>query len=305
MARIDSLAAANHPMIDHLWRDRIRIGTLVIGPGGPLHRLALLSTESEIRARAVARQLPRPLATPRPQGDRAMSLIDIERAAAGTFPSEPFRLRHHLAGHPLLTLDALAELATRLDRDRLEYNSGKLQPNQKPDEVPGIDLAPDAVVRQIETCGAWMVLKNVETIPEYAALIRSALVDAAGALGGAPGKVGMTDFQGFIFVSSAKGVTPFHIDYEENFFVHIHGEKFMHVFDNRDRTLVSEADLETFPGKHRNHRYEEASRRRPPSTRSRPATACSCPTPGRIGCGPAATGRSRWRSPGSRPRTSA
>ena len=58
-------------------------------------------------------------------------------------------------------------LNTSIDRDRLEYNSGKLQPNQKPDEVPGIDLAPDAVVRQIETCGAWMVLKNVETIPEY------------------------------------------------------------------------------------------------------------------------------------------
>ena len=57
IARIDSLAAANHPMIDHLWRDRIPIGTLVIGPGGPLHRLALLSTESEIRARALARQL--------------------------------------------------------------------------------------------------------------------------------------------------------------------------------------------------------------------------------------------------------
>jgi hypothetical protein len=150
-----------------------------------------------------------------------------------------------------------AKLATRLDRDRLEYNSGKLTPDQKPDEVPGIDLPPDEVVRQIETCGAWMVLKNVETIPEYAALIRSALVDAAAALGGAPKAIGMSDFQGFIFVSSANGVTPFHLDYEENFFVHISGEKFMHVFDNRDRSIVPEADLETFPGKHRNHRYEE------------------------------------------------
>jgi cupin-like protein len=65
----------------------------------------------------------------------------------------------------------------------------------------------------------------------------------------------MSDFQGFIFVSSANGVTPFHIDYEENFFVHIRGDKYMHVFDNRDRSMVSEADLETFPGKHRNHRY--------------------------------------------------
>jgi len=187
-----------------------------------------------------------------------MSLIEIDGKATRTFPGAPFRIRHHLAGHPLLTLDALAKLATTLDRDRLEYNSGRLRPNQKPDEVPGIDLAPDAVVRQIETAGAWMVLKNVETVPEYAALIRSALADAAAALGAKDADdAGMTDFQGFIFVTSANGVTPFHLDYEENFFVHLHGEKFMHVFDNRDRSLVSEADLEISPGKHRNLPYRE------------------------------------------------
>jgi hypothetical protein len=43
-------------MIDHLWRDRIAIGTLVIGSGGPVHRLALLSAETELRARVVARR---------------------------------------------------------------------------------------------------------------------------------------------------------------------------------------------------------------------------------------------------------
>lgn len=187
-----------------------------------------------------------------------MSLIGIDRGGVGRFPAEPFRIRHHLADHPLLTLEALAGLAIRLDRDRLEYNSGKLMPHQPPNEVPGIDLPPAEVVRQIETCGAWMVLKNVETVPEYAALIRTALADAAAALGDASGPTGMIDFQGFIFVSSANGVTPFHIDYEENFFVHLHGEKFMHVFDNRDRTLVPEAELETYPGKHRNLAYLEA-----------------------------------------------
>ncbi|MCB1494669.1 MAG: cupin-like domain-containing protein [Bauldia sp.] len=184
-----------------------------------------------------------------------MSLIDIDRDAAAGFPDRPFRIRHHLSDHPLLSLDALAGLAGRLDRDRVEYNSGRLEPNQPPDQVPGIDLPPAEVVRQIATCGAWMVLKNVETVPEYAALIRAALADARAAIGGSGDETGMQDFQGFIFVSSANGVTPFHIDYEENFFVHLHGEKFMHVFDNRDRALVPEADLETYPGKHRNLSY--------------------------------------------------
>ena len=118
-----------------------------------------------------------------------MSLIDVELGRAETFPDAPFRIRHHLTGHPLLSLEALAKLATKLDRDRLEYNSGKLQPNQKPDEVPGIDLAPVDVIRQIETAGAWMVLKNVEAVPEYAALIRAALADAVESLGADdPGK---------------------------------------------------------------------------------------------------------------------
>jgi len=186
-----------------------------------------------------------------------MGLIETDRESAASFPAEPLRIRHHLVGHPLLTLDALAALAGRLDRDRVEYNSGKLKPDQRPDEVPGIDLAPEEVVRQIETCGAWMVLKKVETIPEYAALISAALADARGALGVGEADAGMSDFQGFIFVSSANGVTPFHVDYEENVFVHLHGVKSMHVFDNRDRSLVSEADLETYPGKHRNLSYLE------------------------------------------------
>jgi hypothetical protein len=54
--RIDSLATAGHPMIDHLWRDRLAVGTLVIGSGGFVHRLALLSAETEVRASAVARR---------------------------------------------------------------------------------------------------------------------------------------------------------------------------------------------------------------------------------------------------------
>jgi hypothetical protein len=207
-----------------------------------------------------------------------MSLIDVASGAGRGFPDEPFRIRHHLADHPLLSLEALARLATRLDRDRLEYNSRKLQPNQKPDEVPGIDLDPADVIRQIETAGAWMVLKNVETIPEYAALIRAALTDASAALGsGDPAKAGMTDFQGFIFVSSANAVTPFHIDYEQNFFVHLHGEKFMHVFDNRDRSLVSEKDLETFPGKHRNHVYRDDFEKRATVNRFTPGEGMFVP----------------------------
>ena len=172
---------------------------------------------------------------------------------AARFPREPFQYRHGLADHPLLQLDALAALVRELPRDRIEYNSGRLNPNQKAEDTPGIDLEPEEVVRRIETAGAWLVLKNVEAVPAYRALIESVLAEA-GRMAGTT----MDEPMGFIFVSSANSVTPFHIDYEENFFVHLHGQKFMHVFDNRDRSIIDEEGLESYPGKHRNHAYDPA-----------------------------------------------
>ncbi|MCX5514304.1 transcriptional regulator [Kaistia algarum] len=183
-------------------------------------------------------------------------LLTFDSGVLGAhFPLEPFTFRHDLAENAVLQLEALAALATQLPRDRIEFNSGRLQPNQRPDETPGVDLEPEEIVRRIETAGAWLVLKNVETIPAYRALIDRVLAEAAEAAGIEPGA--MAEPMGFIFVSSANSVTPFHIDYEENFFVHLHGQKFMHVFDNRDRSIIDEEGLETYPGKHRNHAYRD------------------------------------------------
>ncbi len=184
-------------------------------------------------------------------------ITDPSAGFATLFPVEPFTFRHSLASDPRFALQALADLATRLDRDRLEYASSKLAPNQDPKQIPGIDLAPDEVVRQIETAGAWMVLKNVESEPEYRALITGFLDQAARSAGYQDhADAGMVDLQGFLFVASPGSVTPFHSDYEQNLFVHINGPKKMHIFDNRDRKFVSEQGLETYPGKHRNLPYQ-------------------------------------------------
>lgn len=55
--RIDSLAAADHPMIDHLWRGRRTMGTLVVGPeGGRLRqRMAVAAIRSGAWLRASAK----------------------------------------------------------------------------------------------------------------------------------------------------------------------------------------------------------------------------------------------------------
>lgn len=174
------------------------------------------------------------------------------------YPLRHFRIAHDLVDNPLLKLERLVELTRELPRDRIEYNSGKLSVNQKAEDTPLVDLSPEEVVRQIETAGAWMVLKRVETVPAYREMMEEALGSMARQLGHWDlDAASFREIEGFIFVSSANSTTPFHCDNEDNLFVQIHGPKFFHLFDNEDRSLVSEELLESAPSKHRNLPYEE------------------------------------------------
>ncbi len=186
-------------------------------------------------------------------------LIAPEDSMLRDFPLRPFAIRHALAGHPLLTLPRLAQLAGELPRDLLEYNSGAAAIDQKPDETPALDLDPVEIVRRIETCGAWMVLKRVEKSPAYRALLEDALLSVARARGfNSLDEAGFTQVEGFLFVSSPNATTPFHLDSEDNFFVQIHGEKFFHVYDNSDHMIADEAEIERAMTRHRNLRYQDS-----------------------------------------------
>jgi hypothetical protein len=175
------------------------------------------------------------------------------------FPLKPFAIQHRLAGHPLLGLSRIAQLAGQLPRDLIEYNSGKVAISQDPDAMAEVDLDPVEVVRRIETAGAWMVLKRVENSPEYRALLQDTLLSVARARGfNSLLNAGFEQVEGFLFVSSPNSTTPFHLDSEDNFFVHIHGEKFFTIFDNSDRSIVGDDEIERSMTKHRNLKYDES-----------------------------------------------
>ena len=174
------------------------------------------------------------------------------------FPLKPFAIRHKLAGHPLLTLPRIAQLAAELPRDLIEYNSGKVAISQDPDAIPHLDLDPVEVVKSIETSGAWMVLKRVENSPQYRRLLEDTLLSVARARGfNSLLDADFEQVEGFLFVSSPNSTTPFHLDSEDNFFVHIHGEKFFTIFDNSDRAIVSDDEIERSMTRHRNLKYDE------------------------------------------------
>jgi hypothetical protein len=174
------------------------------------------------------------------------------------FPLKPFAIRHKLAGHPLLTLPRIAQLAAELPRDLIEYNSGKVSISQDPDAIPSVDLDPVEIVKRIETAGAWMVLKRVENSPEYRRLLEDTLLSVARARGfNSLLDAGFEQVEGFLFVSSPNSTTPFHLDSEDNFFVHIHGEKFFTIYDNSDRSIADDAEIERSMTKHRNLKFDE------------------------------------------------
>ncbi len=181
----------------------------------------------------------------------------IDKSAfAAAFPNQPFKIRHLFAGNPLFALEHIVELVRELPADSIEYNSGKAAIGQDPDQTPLVDLDPAEVVRRIETCGAWMVLKRVEQHPAYRAVIEQALHAVARAGGHASLEdAGFEDVRGFMFVSSPNSTTPFHVDAEDNIFVHIHGDKFFTICDNRDGSVVADDAIEHSLTKHRNVSY--------------------------------------------------
>lgn len=186
----------------------------------------------------------------------AQSIVTIDQATARTrFLKAPFTLKHTLADDPLFTLPRLIALAQSLPRDRIEYNSGKVAIGVKPEDVPKIDKSPEDVIKSIETSNAWMVLKRVESDPAYRHILETFVRQSNLAAGRSASD--FSDVQGFIFVSSANATTPFHIDAEENILIQIKGDKFVRTFDNDDRSLVSEEDMELTPSKHRNLAYED------------------------------------------------
>lgn len=185
-----------------------------------------------------------------------MTSIAVDPALAqAKFLKEAFTLRHTLVGNPLFALPRLVALAKSLPRDRIEYNSGKVAVGVKPEDVPKIDMPPEAVIRSIETANAWMVIKRVEQDPAYREVLETFVREANAAAGRAPNSY--SDVEGYIFVSSANSTTPFHVDAEENILIQLHGDKFVRTFENTDRQLVTEEAMEISPSKHRNQHYED------------------------------------------------
>lgn len=163
---------------------------------------------------------------------------------AASYPDNPATLTHMLCDHPLLTLTALAELAARLPHDSIEYNRGDLPLGIRQEDLPANGLNVSETIRTIERNKSWAVLKNVEREAHYSDLLDTALEDIRPAIEVRTGK--MLHREAFIFISSPRSVTPFHMDPEHNILLQIRGEKTMTIFPAADVETVPPEQSEAF-----------------------------------------------------------
>jgi len=196
------------------------------------------------------------LSTQRPSSTEVGPLDVDAQELLRLFDREPFLISHSLADHPLLQLSRLIELARTLPEDSVEYNSGELAIGQTPALTPRNGLSIEETLRQIETCGSWMVLKNVQQDPAYSRLLDDCLDRMQPLIERvAPG---MCRRRAFVFVSSPGATTPYHVDYEHNFLLHLRGDKRMTVWDGEDRSVMAEIERERMvAGGHRNLPYRD------------------------------------------------
>lgn len=175
--------------------------------------------------------------------------IDGERFAE-RFSTRPLGVRHTLADHPLLTLDALAELADALPTASIEQRRAD-GPALAPGEGAAvIDRRPSDTVRELDSGKAWMVLWYIEQVPEYRELLDQCLDQVESHVGDRNG--GMRQRRGFVFLSAPDAVTPAHVDPEQNLLLQIRGRKTMNVGRYADDAR-REAEIERyFLSGHRN-----------------------------------------------------
>jgi hypothetical protein len=142
---------------------------------------------------------------------------------------EPWKIQaltHALSDHPLLEIGALVELGKRQQERRLvrthtaDATAGtsfadapNLHPNTK---------GAAATLAEIEQARAWMSLLNVQADPLYRRLIDEILGEVQPIT--EPRDPGMCYRAGWIFVSSPRAVTPFHMDHEQNCILQIRGK---------------------------------------------------------------------------------
>lgn len=161
-------------------------------------------------------------------------------ALAAAYPQRAVRFAHDLVTHPLLSLDALAAAAARMNPAHVEVRRGDEGAGGEFSHLTDLQPAAPQIIRGIAQSGCWVMLRFAEQLPPYRALLEKTLKPFASVVAAQTGP--MRDLRAFIFISSHAMVTPFHCDPEYNILFQIAGDKSFRTFPSTIPFIDPEAE---------------------------------------------------------------
>jgi hypothetical protein len=166
---------------------------------------------------------------------------------AANYNRKPFELEHYLHEHPLFQLPRLLETARRLSAmpGKLYYNVGDREIKRGWDLTESRPFSVAEALDRIESAKAWMILKSVQTIPEYGEVLDSVLREIHAA-SGKPFEGATLQHNMSVILTSPGRVTPYHIDADCNYLLQLRGTKTAYVFDGTDPEILTSEELERF-----------------------------------------------------------
>jgi hypothetical protein len=179
-------------------------------------------------------------------GNRVLDL-DAEQHGA-FFDKRHFQFSHRFAGAPVFQIDRLMRLAQDTAAIRpqdIYYDAGHIEAGTRWNEMPSCEFSVTEAFRRIETADAWIILRRIHLDPDFAPLLNHAMRDIVSA-GGPDVSKRVKLSEALVIVTSPRRITAFHIDRECGFLLQLHGSKQVNLFDQNDRDVLPEQEIELF-----------------------------------------------------------
>jgi hypothetical protein len=193
-----------------------------------------------------------PTANERPESTKKTHVIEPEGTKfRGDFNHNSFLFTHNLTGNPLFELPRLTRLAEYLIKKdgpaSVRWKNADSPVDAKWDQLPPNEQVANVsdAIQNLGKSGSWVVLYRVQHDPEYSAILEQALDDIEEMIGH-PLRPEITWKDSYIFLASPHAVTPYHFDHETAFLMQVHGNRLAHLWDQKDRSVLTEKELENY-----------------------------------------------------------
>ena len=178
-----------------------------------------------------------------------------ETEFTANYNQQAFLFQHRLNEHPLFELKSLFELCRRMEEKNIKFRFGEIPVDAEFDSslmAYRKNLTLDDAINNLVENRAYIAIYNPEIDEIYKPVIEQIM-----------GEIGVSTqaidphvnwYSTYIFISSMGSITPYHMDREMNFLLHVRGEKKAQLWGRLDDSVMTSAErdsLLSYAGEHR------------------------------------------------------